>query len=378
MDLNQAQEIPVYNRLGLTIVSGEGCTVTADDGRTFLDLYGGHATALLGYRHPKLIETLNRQANELFFQTNLVTVPVRAKAVQAVGALCQPLDRVFFVNSGAEANENALRLAFRLNPGRTKVVVLEGGFHGRTAAAASCTANHERWYALPRTPFDVVTAPWDQPAVLAHLIDSDVAAVIAEPVQGVAGARALSNEMLKTLAKRCKNTDAVWISDEVQCGLGRSGHPISGAAAGGMPDIVTLGKGIAGGFPCAAVVTSARVVADIPKGTLGTTFGGGPMATALVAAVLEEVLENNLIEHAANLHQQIQDTCKVGPIVDIQGAGLLVGMRTNVPAKEVITALRKNGILVGGSADPNVFRLMPPLTLTSDHVAQFAHALESM
>ena len=360
------------------MVSGVGCTVTADDGRTFLDLYGGHATALLGYRHPKLIETLNRQATALFFQTNLVTVPVRAKAVQAVGALCAPLDRVFFVNSGAEANENALRLAFRLNPGRTKVVVLEGGFHGRTAAAASCTANHERWYALPRTPFDVVTAPWDQPAVLADLIDGDVAAVIAEPVQGVAGARALSDEMLQTIATSCKNTGALWISDEVQCGLGRSGHAISGAAAGGMPDIVTLGKGIAGGFPCAAVVTSERVVADIPKGTLGTTFGGGPMATALVATVLEEVLENNLIEHAANLHKQIQNTCKVGPVIDIQGAGLLVGMRTNVPATDVITALREKGILVGGSADPNVFRLMPPLTLTSDHVAQLAHALESM
>ncbi len=378
MDLNQAQEIPVYNRLDLTLVSGEGCTVTADDGRTFLDLYGGHATALLGYRHPKLIETLNRQATELFFQTNLVTVPVREHAVHAVGALMKPLDRVFFVNSGAEANENALRLAFRHNAGRSKVVVLEGGFHGRTAAAAACTANHERWYALPRAPFDVVTAPWDQPEVLADLIDEDVAAVIAEPVQGVAGARALSTETLQAIATCCKNTGALWISDEVQAGLGRSGHAIAGAAAGDIPDIVTLGKGIAGGFPCAAVVTSERIVANIPKGTLGTTFGGGPMATALVAAVLEEVLDNGLVAHAAALHQQIQDTCKVGPVVDIQGAGLLVGLRTAPPAKEVIAGLRAKGILVGGSADPHVFRLMPPLTLTSEHVAQLAEALGAL
>lgn len=371
-------ELPVYKRLPLTIVSGDGVTVTDDTGRTWLDLYGGHATAILGYRHPALLEALATQAHDLFFQTNAVDVPIRAEAAEALGALFpDALCRVFFVNSGAEANENALRLAVRAT-GRNAVVALEGAFHGRTSAAGACTWGHESWSGFAREPIDVRFVPFDDPVALAAAVDEDVAAVILEPVQGVGGARPVPIEVLKAARAACDSSGALLISDEVQCGLGRTGHTCAIAVAGVVPDLVTVGKGVAGGFPCAAMLCTAEVGATAGPGDLGTTFGGGPMACALVATVARILRDEDRAAHAAALFEHIAATCRVGPVVDIQGSGLLVGLRTSPPAAQVVAGLRDHGILAGTSSDPHVLRLMPPLTLEAAHIDTLASALEAL
>jgi len=372
-------ELDVYKRLPLTIVSGEGVFVQDDTGRSFLDLYGGHAAALLGHSHPALVDALTHQARQLFFQTNAVDVPVRAEAAEALGALFPDrLAHVFFVNSGAEANENALRLAMGQRPGRDTIVCFDGSFHGRTSAAASVTAGSDAWYGFPQRPFQTRSVPVHDPEAVRAAIDERVAAVIVEPIQGVAGARAIPHDVLRAARLACDHADALLISDEVQCGLGRSGAPCAIAAADVLPDLVTLGKGIAGGFPAAALLCTDAVAAPIRPGDLGTTFGGGPMACALIAATAKLLVDDDLASHAAAMHDLIAATCLVGPVVAIEGAGLLVSLRTAVPAAQVTARLRDAGILAGTASDPHVVRLMPPLTVGPEHIHTLAAALEAL
>lgn len=371
------QELPVYKRLALTIERGEGVHVFDAKGKRYLDLYGGHATAVLGYGHPALLEALNEQARTLFFQSNAVEVPSRQRALEALARIAPPgLSHAFFVNSGAEANENALRIALR-STGRGTVVALEGAFHGRTAGAGACTAGHQAWYGFPRRPFDVRVVPHDPEAVLAA-VDGDVAAVIAEPVQGVGGAVALSTELLQAIRQACDRAGAVFIADEVQCGMGRSGAPFAVQRAEVGPDILTMGKGLAGGFPAAGLLTTEALARTVGPGDLGTTFGGGPLAMALVAAVVETIEREDLCANVRDRFDQIAETCLVGPVTGIQGAGLLVGLRTRVPAADVLAALRFRGILAGGASDPHVLRLLPPLVLGAEHVQELAAALEEL
>lgn len=371
-------EMNAYKRLDVDIVAGEGTRVIDSEGREYLDLYGGHATSLLGHGHPALLEALTAQAETLFFQTNLVNVPVRGHAHEAlVDFAPDGLDAAFLVNSGAEAIENALRLTFRAT-GKSKVVVVEGGFHGRTAAAAACTAGSARWYGFPRTPFDTVTVPRGDVGALEAAIGEDVAAFLVEAVQGVAGAVDLPTDFLVAARDLCTKHGALFIADEIQCGMGRCGTPFAIEQAGITPDLLTTAKGLAGGFPAGAVLAGAEVASIVGPGDLGTTFGGGPLACALIATVIETLNEEQLVAHAARLGGMIADRCRVGPVVDVQGRGLLVGLRTKVPARNVLPALRAKGILAGGAADPDIVRLMPPLTLQESDIDTLAKALASL
>ncbi len=368
-------EFPVYKRLGLEIVEGDGTRVKTRDGRELIDFYGGHAVAALGYRHPRLLEALGAQAERLHFQTNLVDLEARDRACRDLARFAPAgLDRVFLVSSGAEANENALRLAFR-GRDRTRVVALEGGFHGRTAAAGACSWGSEEWYAFPRAPFDVVWVPYDDPQAVAGAVDDRTAAVILEPVQGLAGSRALSDELLVAARHATERHGAWLIADEVQCGMGRTGTPFAVEAAGVTPDVVTTAKGLAGGFPAGAVIAPAAVADSLPKGALGTTFGGGPLACAMISVVVETLSEPGFFERVNALGERIRRTCRVGPVLEIQGRGLLLGLRCDRPAGEVLAELRARGILAGGAADPHVVRLMPPLTLGDGEVTALAEAL---
>ena len=218
--------LPVYKHLPIEPVRGEGVWLETRDGRRILDLYGGHAVALLGYGHPRLLAALAHQAGELQFQSNAVVQRVRGRAAEAlVGFAPEGLEQAFFVNSGAEANENALRLAFR-KTGRRKVVAVEGAFHGRTAAAAAVSWGSERWYGFPGKPFDVEFVPRGDFGRLAQAIDAGTAAFILEPVQGLAGAYALGRDYLVAAREATERAGALLIFDEVQCGLGRSGAPV--------------------------------------------------------------------------------------------------------------------------------------------------------
>lgn len=370
-----AWTLPVYAQLDLRPVGGEGPWLVLADGRRILDMYGGHAVAALGYGHPRLVAALSEQVQRLTFQSNLLPLDLRARACEALARFAPPgLDRVFLVNSGAEANENALKLAFR-QPGRTRVVAVEGAFHGRTAAAAAVTWGSEKWYGFPHKPFEVSFVSPQDPAALAHKIGPDTAAFIAEPVQGVAGAVDLPAEFLAAARNATREHGALLIFDEVQCGMGRTGRPFAADHYGITPDIITTAKGLAGGFPAGAVITTAELAAGVKIGELGTTFGGGPMACAAIEAVIATIRDENLLENVRNLSAQIRASCQVGPVTAIQGAGFLLGLVCSRPAREVQAELLARDILAGTSGDPRVLRLLPPFTLQPEHVASLAAAL---
>ena len=370
--------VDVYDRLDFAPAGGAGCELVDADGRRLVDFYGGHAVALLGYRHPRLLAALREQAETLFFQSNAVPLAIRESAGRRLAAFApRGLDRVFFVNSGAEANENALRVAFKAS-GRPRIVALEGAFHGRTAAAAAVTWK-ARWYGFPRSPFDVRFVPCEDADALARALSpGDVAAVIVEPVQGVAGAVALSDDFLHAARRLTAEAGSLLIFDEVQCGMGRSGWPFVAQAAGVTPDLLTTAKGLAGGFPAGAVLMGERLASTLRRGDLGTTFGGGPLAMALVAATLEAITDDDLLVNVQARAAQIRATCAVGPVVAISGRGLLAGLRTRRPAQQVQAELLAKGFLAGTSSDPHVVRLLPPLTISAAQVAALAAALAEL
>jgi acetylornithine/N-succinyldiaminopimelate aminotransferase len=376
--------LPVYAHMGFEPVAGDGVTLTTRDGRTLLDFYGGHAVALLGYNHPRLVTVLDREARTLFFQSNAVPLAVRARAARSLLAFANDglsggeniaaFGKAFLVNSGAEANENALRLALRFT-GRTRVVALEGSFHGRTAAAGAVTwGAAAKWYGFPRTPFDVVFVPRGDLAALTTALNG-AAALIAEPVQGMAGAVALGADYLKAARDLTRRAGALLLFDEVQCGMGRTGHPFAAQCYGVTPDLLTTAKGLAGGFPAGALLVSEEVARGVRSGDLGTTFGGGPLACALLEAVIGTIAEDGLLARVRELSGQIRATCRVGPVESIQGEGFLLGLRTSRPAAEVQAELLARGIVAGTSADPKVVRLLPPLVLGAEHVEALARAL---
>lgn len=369
--------LPVYDQMSFTPVRGEGVWLWDAGGRRVLDFWGGHAVALLGHSHPRLLAALDEQAGKLMFQSNALPLAIRDLAAERLAAFAPAgLSRVFFVNSGAEANENALLLAFR-STGRRRVVALEGAFHGRTAAAAAISWGKHR-HGFPRAPFEVTFVPrGDVDALAAALLEggSDVAAFIVEPVQGVAGAFELGREYLQAARELTRRSGARLIFDEVQCGMGRTGQPFAAQLYGVTPDVLTVAKGLAGGFPAAAVLATDEVSAGVGIGDLGSTFGGGPLAAAMIVAVLDAIERDDLLAHVRSISAYLRETCIVGPVVAAQGEGLLVGLRTAPPAKQVMAALLERDILTGTSADPHVLRLLPPLVLQREHVDLLRAAL---
>ncbi len=368
----------VFAQYPLEVSSAGGVWIHDRHGRRVLDMYGGHAVAALGYGHPRWLAALETQARAVAFQSNAVPMDVRSRAAQKLVEFAElPLDTVFFVNSGAEANENALRLACRLT-GRARIVGIEGGFHGRSAAAAAVTWGSSRWYGFPRTPFDVGHLPRGDLAAVEAGIDASVAAVIAEPVQGVAGAYDLGADYLAALRRRCDEVGALLILDEVQCGVGRTGHPFAAGLYGVRPDLLTTAKALGAGFPVGALMLAPAIAAELKMGELGTTFGGGPLAGAVVEAVIDTLQTEDLLSNVRRVSAMIRERCVVGPVKSCQGQGFLLGLRTEVPAAEIQARLLEQDILAGTSADPHVLRLLPPFTLAEEHVDLLASALRRM
>lgn len=371
-----AATIPVYEQLPFTIEQAAGCDIVTSDGRRILDLYGGHAVAALGYGHPRLTRAITEQARRLLFQSNACALEIRADAAEQLTSIAPAnLTRAFFVNSGAEANENALRIAC-MNTGRSKVLAITHGFHGRTAAAAAVTWNAaENWYGFPQTPFEVDFIPRNDIDAAHEMIGPDVAAVIFEPVQGIAGAFDLVPEFIEALRQATRACGCLLIADEVQCGMGRSGQFFASQVYAVDPDLITVAKSIAGGIPCGAVLVSDELSASVKKGQLGSTFGGGPVAAAATVAVIETIKNENLLQNVRQREVDIREHCVTGPVRSIQGMGLLLGLVCDRPASEVHAALLEHDILTGTSADPQILRLLPPLILQRDHVMRLAAAL---
>jgi acetylornithine/succinyldiaminopimelate/putrescine aminotransferase len=366
----------VFAQYPIEVAHGDGVWLHARDGRKILDFYGGHAVAGLGYGHPRWLAALERQARQMAFQTNALPMVIRERAAARLAKFAGlGLDTVFWINSGAEANENALKLAFKFT-GRGKIVALEQGWHGRTAAAGAVTwGARDKWYGFPRTPFDVSFAPRDNPAALGQFVDRDTAAVIVEPVQGVGGAYDVGRPMLQAIRQRCDDMGALLIFDEVQCGMGRTGAPFGANFYGVTPDMITAAKALGNGFPVSALLLSARVAGQLKYDDMGTTFGGGPMACAVAEAVIETIESESLLANVRQVSAYIRSSCRIGPVTGVQGAGFLLGLQTSRPAKEVQTALLANNILTGLSADPHILRLLPAYILNEGHVDQLSDAL---
>lgn len=370
---------PVFAQYPIEVVDAEGVWLHTRDGRRVLDLYGGHAVAALGYQHAGWTRALARQADACSFQSNAVPMDVRARAATRLARFAGGhFDSIFFVNSGAEANENALRMAFKMTH-RSKVVAIEGAFHGRTAAAGAVTwGADKKWYEFPRAPFDIGWIPRRDVSAIAGQIDSDTAAVIVEPVQGVGGAFDLGHEFLAALRARCNETGTLLIFDEVQIGVGRSGQPFAAHFYGVMPDMITTAKALGNGFPCGALLMTPRVTSALKLEGLGTTFGGGPMACAAIEAVIEAIENEKLLENVRRVAKYLRDTCTVGPVTGHQGAGFLHGLICSRPAKDIQKSLLERNILVGTSGDPHVVRLLPPYILQETHVDFLREALQDL
>ena len=367
----------VYPLVPFQPVTGQGVFLRDIQGREVLDLYGGHAVASLGYGHPRLTAVIKKQAEELLFQSNLVAMRIRDEAAEKLADFAPDgLSRVFFVNSGSEANENALRIALQ-STGRSNIIAVEHSFHGRTVAAAAVTWGAKTsWYGFPRTPFDVTFVPRNDIAALKAAVNNNTAGVIIEPVQGVAGAFDFSREFLAAARALCDQHSAMLILDEVQTGVGRLGTPFGADFFSVTPDLLTTAKALGGGVPCAALLMTDSLAADLGPGALGSTFGGAPLACAAIKTVLEVIEEDDLLTRVQKIGALIRDKCVFGPIVGVQGAGFLIGLKTKPPAAYVRDALLRSGILTGTSTDPHVLRLLPPFILEEKHVTLLLQALQ--
>jgi acetylornithine/N-succinyldiaminopimelate aminotransferase len=375
-EAEQAHLLQVYGQYDIEPVSASGVYLQTRDGRKILDMYGGHAVACLGYNHPAVNAAIEKQARNLLFQSNAVALEVRAQAADALADFAPDnLNKIFLVNSGAEANENALRIALK-KTGRSKVLAIEHGFHGRTAAAGALTwGAADKWYGFPRTPFDVGFIPRDDAVTASAMIDDATAAVILELVQGVAGAYDLNADFVTAIAHACEAHGAVLIIDEVQTGVGRCGTAFAVDHYDIQADMLTTAKALGAGFPCGALLLSDEMAAGLGKGDLGTTFGGGPMACALIHTVVTTIQRDRLLDNVQTLSDRLQNECLTGPITAVSGKGFLLGLHCDTGASDVCQKLLKQDILVGSSSDPKVARLLPPLILENKHVDQLVAAL---
>ncbi|MEX0900970.1 MAG: aminotransferase class III-fold pyridoxal phosphate-dependent enzyme [Gammaproteobacteria bacterium] len=356
--------VHVYPTYPFELVAGAGDRVRAADGREFVDFYGGHCVCSTGHSHPRVVDALCAQARELLFYSAAADLSVRTRAANALVAFAGPgIDAVFFCNSGAEANENALKLAAGLT-GRSRFVAFAGGFHGRTLLALSCSDLPGAKRALGPLVADCEFLAHGDAAALATADFSDVAAVIVEPIQSMAGVRCADAAWFRALEEKCRAAGTLLVFDEVQTGFGRLGAPFAFQLYGVRPDFVTCAKGIASGIPMAALLMPGRIAGQIASGDLGSTFGGGPVASAALLATLAVIEDESLVARARTAGAAIADGLRGTAVDTVRGIGLLLGMVVPGRAAAMKAHLESRDVLVGASSDPDVLRLMPPLNVS--------------
>ncbi|WP_444355010.1 aspartate aminotransferase family protein [Prevotellamassilia timonensis] len=360
---------PVYPLFDINIVKGKGCHVWDDKGQEYLDLYGGHAVISIGHCHPHYVDMLTKQLNTLGFYSNSVINTLQSQLAERLGQVCgYPDYQLFLINSGAEANENALKLA-SFHTGRKSVLAAGKAFHGRTSLAVEATDN-PKIVAPVNSNGHVTFLPLnDLAAFEAELDKGDVAAVIVECIQGVGGIRMATAEFMQGLRKACDKTGTVLICDEIQCGYGRSGKFFAHQHLGVKPDIITCAKGIGNGFPMGAVIISPKF--EAVYGMLGTTFGGNHLACTAALAVLDVIEHEQLVDNAAKVGAYLMEELKKlqqtdAHIVDVRGEGLMIGIEYDQPIKALRNALVHDEHVFTGAASTNILRLLPPLTLSLD------------
>jgi acetylornithine aminotransferase len=367
----------VYPLVDITPVRALGATLWDDQGQQYLDFYGGHAVISIGHSHPHYVQRLSEQLQNIGFYSNSVQIPIQRELAEKLGEVSgYPEYALFLCNSGAEANENALKLA-SFHTGKTRVLAFKGAFHGRTSGAVAATDN-------PKivAPFNAGHAvsflEYDLAAVEQALQAGDVCAAIIEPIQGVGGIIMPSDDFLRGLAALCQQYGALLIADEVQCGYGRSGKFFAHQWAGIQPDVISVAKGMGNGFPIGGILIAPHLKASY--GLLGTTFGGNHLACAAALAVLEVIEQEQLVEHARTLGDYLRtELLAHAGAEEIRGRGLMIGVKYDFPVKDVRDKLlTEHHIFVGNASDPTVLRLLPPLNITKAEVDVFLQALYAL
>jgi len=367
----------VYPLFDVNIVKGKGCKVWDENGQEYLDLYGGHAVISIGHCHPHYVEKVTEQLNKLGFYSNSVINKLQRELAERLGKISGYEDyQLFLINSGAEANENALKLASFYN-GRTRVLSFEKAFHGRTSLAVEVT-NNPKIIAPINANGHVTYLPInDIEAFRKEIAKGDVCAVIIECIQGVGGIRVVTEQFMKELRKVCDEYNTVLVCDEIQCGYGRSGKFFAHQHFGVKPDLITVAKGIGNGFPMSGLLISPKFTPVY--GQLGTTFGGNHLACSSALAVLDVMESENLVQNAAEVGEYLINRLKsenLLHVVEVRGMGLMIGIELDIPYKEVRNKLVKELHCFTGCSGTNVLRLLPPLCLTKQEADDFIERLK--
>lgn len=372
--------LPVYATFPLRAVTGHGSWLVDDEGYEWLDAYGGHAVASSGHSHPDVVAAIAEQAAKLIFYSTAVPHAGREQLADTLVRLSpEPLGKVFFCNSGAEANENQLNLA-RRKTGRTTVVTMLGGWHGRTAATLACT-DGERYEAGARRAGVPLSRKvrFNDIEALEQAMDDTVAAILLEPVQGFSGARAATPEFLQAARALCDRHGAKLLFDEVQCGVGRTGAFTAAEHFGVTPDAIAMAKGLAAGLPIGAVIVVPSLVDDIKVGDLGSTFGGGPVPCAAALANIGVIEREDLLANVRQVSAQLVVAARQLPhVVQVHGRGFLLGLELDRPAADVQRGLWAHRVLTGTSTDPRTLRLLPPLSLAEGEADVLLRALRAV
>lgn len=378
--------LPTYARIDLQFERGEGCWLVTTDGRRFLDFTAGIAVNVLGHANPALAAALSEQASKLWHVSNLFRIPGAEKLADRLKAATFA-DTMFFTNSGAEALECAIKMARRYqyvsgHPEKNRIITFEGAFHGRTLATIAAGGNPKYLEGFgPDLPgFDQV--PFGDLDAARAAVTPETAAILVEPVQGEGGVRVPPAGFLAGLRQLCDENGLLLVLDEVQSGVGRTGRLFAHEWTGITPDIMSVAKGIGGGFPMGACLATEEAAKGMTVGTHGSTYGGNPLAMAVGNAVLDVVLEDGFLDTvnrvAGRLQQRLAELRDTHPAVieEVRGQGLLLGLKAAVPAPELIAALREEGMLVPGAGE-NVIRLLPPLNVTEEEVGIAADKIEA-
>ncbi|MBR6759298.1 MAG: aspartate aminotransferase family protein [Alistipes sp.] len=367
----------VYSLLDMEPVKAEGAYLWDKNGVEYLDFYGGHAVISIGHSHPHYVKRITEQLSNIGFYSNAVINSLQAELAEKIGVLAEGYEdySLFLCNSGAEANENALKLA-SFTTGRERVLAIKGAFHGRTSMAVAVTDNPAIQAPVNQTDKVSFIALNDCEALKSELQKGEYAAVIIEPIQGVGGIQMASDEFLLTAREVCDATGTLLIMDEVQSGYGRSGRFFAHQWSGVKADIVSMAKGIANGFPVGAIVISPEIPAK--KGMLGTTFGGSHLACAAAIAVAEVVRSEGLIENARKMGEKIVEGIQgVSGVEDVRGRGLMIGIDLSVPQADFRKLLREKHHIMTGLSGKYTLRLLPPLMIGEKEVARFVEAFKA-
>jgi acetylornithine/succinyldiaminopimelate/putrescine aminotransferase len=366
--------LPTYPPYPFPLLRGEGDRVFDDRGQAWWDFYGGHCVCATGHSHPAVVKAISAQAATLLFYSAAAALPVRDRAATQITAFAG-MDSVFFCNSGAEANENALKMALLLT-GRKKLAAFEGGWHGRTLLTLSVTDDPKITGPFADQLVPTLRLPFGDLAALEAADFSDIAGIIVEPIQSMAGIKTASQEWFQALRVKCDASGTLLIFDEIQTGMGRMGTPFAAQFYGVRPDLITSAKGLASGVPMGALLMTAAVASKLKGGDLGSTFGGGPLACAALLATVEVIATEGLMANATAAAARLREELIGSVVTEVLGEGLLLGLRS-----AHATALKKyllaRNILVGGSGNPKVLRLMPPLNVSDGALLALITAIHS-